>query len=97
MRYFFYTKGWTTPAEATVIIVDENSELVTLHPPRGGGYSHSRSTWMEYFDGLNEEGRKTTMFEICENQFKKFAEKGIMPENHDAYFVAQRRKARGYE
>jgi len=33
------------------------------------------------------------MFEICEAQFKKFAETGKTPDCHDAYFVAERKKA----
>ena len=36
------------------------------------------------------------MFEICENQYRKFAESGRVPDNHDGYFVAERMKARGY-
>ena len=94
MRYFYYING---PNKATVVIADENNDRVTLFPPERVNHCSTRkSDWIDYYNGLDEDCRKTIMFEICENQYKKFAETGRVPDNHDGYFVAQRQKARGY-
>jgi hypothetical protein len=91
VRYFYYLANH---ARRFAVVVDEDSESVTFHPhQRTGSCSVRKADWLDYYAGLNEEGRKTSMFEICENQFKKFAIGGVEPENHDPYFVAQRRKA----
>ena len=94
MRYFFYINR---PDRRTVVIADENKDRVELYPPeRANDCSARKSDWLDYYNSLDEDGRKTTMFEICENQYKKFAETGRVPDNHDGYFVAERMKARGY-
>ena len=72
-----------------VVIVNESSDNVTLHP-HPNNCSIRKSDWLCYYDNLDEEGRRTIVYEICENQFRKFDETGVTPESHDAYFVAQR-------
>lgn len=89
MRYFLYIVHQNKPIG---IVVDENADRVRVYPPeRMGHCSEWKSEWLDYYDNLNQNGRIECMFEVCENQFKKFAEKGEIPECHDAYFVAQRK------
>jgi hypothetical protein len=91
VRYFFYANS---PGKTTAVVVDEGSEFVTLFPPeRINNCSTRKGDWLDYYRGLDEESRKTTMFEICKNQFRKFVETGVTPDCHDSYFVAQRIKA----
>lgn len=84
MRYFFYRKPFTT--EKTAVIVDENSSRVILFPTAGRNYySIDKSTWISYYKDVKlypPEGDQP-IFEICENQFKKFKEKGVIPTNWD--------------
>ena len=90
MRYFFYANR---PDRGGVIVVDESAERVTVYPPeRVNEWSTRKTDWLDYYAGLDEEGRKLSMWEICKNQFTKFANTGVVPDNHDAYFVAQRNK-----
>jgi hypothetical protein len=79
VRYFYYTNERTKIS--TVIIVDERSEEVSLFPTEGrNDYSTLRDSWLRHYERLDD---RKFMFEICENQFKKFVEKGIVPENWD--------------
>lgn len=80
MRYFFYTDS-----VSTVIIVDEKAGNVMFYPERGYRYSSDKQCWMDYYSRRKEEGgnNKQPMFEICENQFKKFKELSITPQNWD--------------
>ena len=86
MRYFFYING----NQLTAVKVDENSDIVKLCPPeRTIICSLFKSDWLSYYNGIPQHLKETSMFEICENQYKKFVEKGITPLCHDDYFVAQ--------
>jgi hypothetical protein len=81
VRYFYYTNENT--GLSTVVIVDESSDRVTLYPEEGRtNYSHSKSDWLCHHRNLDANGRKN-MYEICENQFKKFKEQKIVPVNWD--------------
>jgi hypothetical protein len=81
VRYFYYTNENT--GISTVVIVDERSDRVTLWPEEGRtNYSHSKSDWLQHYGGLNVNGRKN-MYQICENQFKKFRDRGTVPDNWD--------------
>jgi hypothetical protein len=84
VRYFFY-RNENRPSEYTVIIVDENRSCVTLFPDRSN-YSMHKSDWLDYYRGKKEHPESYTdrfIFEICENQFKKFKNHGVMPINWD--------------
>ena len=64
---------------ATVVII--NDGIVKFSPDRPE-WGHSESGWMRLY--RNEKLKKCpAMFEICENQTKKFMEKGIVPMNFD--------------
>ena len=84
MRYFVYINqpnGWT------IIVADENDDRVKLYPPeRVHECSSNKADWIGYYDMLGE-----SMYEICENQFKKCIVTGVIPENYNEYFVAQRK------
>jgi hypothetical protein len=80
MRYFYYTNTYT--GISTVIIFDENSVHVTLYPERPEGYSRYKCDWLNYYENLSPEEKKC-MYEICENQFRKFKEHGTIPNNWD--------------
>jgi hypothetical protein len=81
MRYFYYTNQLTKIS--TAIIVDELSEEVSFFPTEGrNGFSTLIESWINYYERRCAAERKF-MFEICENQFKKFVERGIVPENWD--------------
>lgn len=84
MRYFFYSKNG---GEKTIIIVDESSHSVKLYPSENRvWYAHEKSSWLDYHKRMKESHvppGEPPIFEICENQFKKFKEKGIIPENWD--------------
>ena len=82
MRYFYYTNE-NRKTESTVIIIDENSSRVTLFPPRTN-YSMYRSDWLDYYKGKkNNPSSDRLIFEICENQFRKFRDRGVTPINWD--------------
>ena len=83
MRYFYYTN--TNNDESTVIIIDENRSCVTLFPDRSK-YSMHKGDWLDYYRGKKENPesyRDGLIFEICENQFKKFKDHGVKPINWD--------------
>jgi hypothetical protein len=96
VRYFCYIKKY--PAESTVVIVDESDERVTLFPDRTG-YSYRKQAWLDCY--TRECGRRNDedddeeikIYEICENQFKKFAEKGIVPENWEGIWPRRKKRA----
>ena len=80
MRYFFYILQVCD--ERTVIIVDGGSDVTTTFPNRGH-YSKSKKDWLDYYQYIKDSNDVAdgNIYEICENQFKKFAEKGVVPEN----------------
>ena len=90
MRYFFHIKysNSNTSYSAnllTVIIVDEKSNAVKLFPGRVS-YSDEKSVWLTYYNKqklyhINKEDAE--IYKICENQYKKFVDKGIVPINWD--------------
>lgn len=81
MRYFYYTNDNT--GLSTVVIVDETADLVTLYPEEGRlNYSHNTRDWLGHYKCLDTAGKRN-MYEICENQFKKFKEQKIVPVNWD--------------
>ena len=80
MRYFFYTDG-TSGLKSTVIIIDENSPTIRLFPDHLHGFSKRKQDWLGFYDARKKH--KSDIFEICENQYKKFVEKGIKPEDWD--------------
>jgi len=84
MRYFFYTSSNDKDSN-TVIIIDENSNQVKLSPHRSWGYSIHKHDWIEFYDTHRRKSKSfsSKIFEICENQYKKFVEKGIKPEDWD--------------
>ena len=64
-------------------MINESANSVTLFPYRGtGNYSLNKDDWMNYYARMKEDHHEL-MFEICENQAKKFTEQGIMPQNWD--------------
>lgn len=80
MKYFYYTNENNNTS--TVIIVDENSDVVTLFPQRTN-YSFHKYDWISYYNQKRTDNGRSLMFEICENQFKKFKEHGTVPLNWD--------------
>ena len=81
MRYFFYTELHRSNKSSTIIIVDENPSTVKLFPDHLHGFSKRKQDWLGFYDARKKH--KSDIFEICENQYKKFVEKGIKPEDWD--------------
>ena len=84
MRYFYYINE-SRPTEQTVIIIDENRSCITLFPDRTH-YSMQKNDWLGYYRQKKESPdyyKERIIFEICENQFKKFKEQGVKPINWD--------------
>ncbi len=83
MRYFVYKRS-SFPGDDTVVIIDESSKLVKTVPNRGASYSQSKDTWLDYYNSnRSKEVDGAIIFEICENQFKKFIEQNVIPTNWD--------------
>ena len=84
MRYFYYTAELTS--KSTIIIVDEKSDVVKLFPGRVG-YSNEKYVWLNHYEGLkigcNKDCNRDLMYEICENQYKKFVATGAVPIDWD--------------
>lgn len=86
MRYFFYVKE--DGSNGTIIKVDDNKGLVKMFPDRHlspNYWGDDKIGWMRYYEGRKSKNIAYTaqMFEICENQAKKFMERSIVPMDFD--------------
>lgn len=65
-------------------MIDESSDYIKLYPEEdwNAGYSHYKYNWVRYYERCKQDTIKQ-VFEICENQFKKFKENGIIPMDWD--------------
>ncbi len=87
MRYLFY-KEIAGRKHDTVIILDD-SDRATTFPDRGRTYSTYKSDWLDFYNRKRNNSSQILRddniltFEICENQFNKFKEQGIIPINWD--------------
>jgi hypothetical protein len=79
VRYFFYTNF---KKESTIVIIDESITVKFFPNVNGEGeFSLRKSDWIAFY--AVRKRNKYDVFEICENQYKKFVEKGIKPEDWD--------------
>ena len=76
MRYF------VTKYDRAVYVVIVNTELdfVTFYP-HTTYLRKETSFWLHYYN--NRLDYDNGVFEICENQFNKFKDKGVLPINYD--------------
>jgi hypothetical protein len=79
IRYFFYSYNY----KRYVVIFDEKCSDIKIFPDDPTiDFSRSKSVWMGYYES-EKSSKKPKMFEICENQFKKYQLYRTVPENWD--------------
>ena len=78
MRYFCYIENGNK-TKTTVIKMNETA-FVEFYPERAG-WTCSKSYLLSLYEISKRSTNDWKMFEICENQFNKFKNKGITPEN----------------
>ena len=69
---------------STAIIIDEETNKIQSYPAFNANTSLSKSLWLSFYrDETTQIRRNPRIFQMCENQFKKFRDKGITPMNFD--------------
>lgn len=85
MRYLFSINAvGNGDRNPTAVIINENDANVILLPHREA-WTKSKDTW-RFLRQRKKDNPPTDgdeVFEICENQFRKFKEQGIIPINVD--------------
>ena len=82
MRYLFFI---SESGKETALAIDEAKCTVEPYPLEGReSFSRDAELWLwHYKDFKDNKFSPHRIFEICENQFNKFKNQGVKPENWD--------------